>query len=75
MPLAGAAVVFVLSLGALSRYASSRVAPSWRSVGSVAVIAAVLWLVTCAMMSFYVRHAGSFGRLYGSLGGIAIVLL
>ncbi len=69
------AVMFVSGLGALFRYAPSRVDPSWRSVGSGAVVAAVLWLATSAMMSFYIRYAGSFGRLYGSLGGIAVVLL
>ncbi len=69
------ASVFVLGLGALFRYASPRVNPSWRSVGTGAVVAASLWVGTSAFMSLYVRFAGSFGRLYGSLGGIAVVLL
>ncbi len=69
------ASVFVVGLGAMFRYAPNRAKPSWRSVGTGAVVATSLWLATSALMSLYVGFAGSFGRLYGSLGGIAVVLL
>ena len=69
------AVVFALSLSLLFRYAPSRDRPRWRWVGRGALAAALLWIAASAGVSFYVAHVASFGRLYGSLGSIAVVLL
>lgn len=69
------AVVFALSLSLLFRYAPSRDQPRWRWIGCGALAAALLWIAASAGVSFYVARVASFGRLYGSLGSIAVILL
>ena len=68
-------LVFVLGLGVLFRFAPSRDRICWRCVAWGAAVATVLWIAASLGVSFYVAHAASFGRLYGSLGSVAIVLL
>jgi membrane protein len=61
-------VLVIAGLEVLYRYAPSRTKPSWRwiSVGSMA--AAVAWLVTSALFSWYIANFGSYNVTYGSLG-------
>ncbi|MEG6509520.1 YihY/virulence factor BrkB family protein [Methyloligella sp. 2.7D] len=68
-----ALVAFVL-LTALYRYGPCRKPARWRwaSVGSV--IATVLWLAASAGFSLYVADFAQYGRIYGSLGAVIILL-
>lgn len=68
-------LVFALGLLVLFRYAPARDAAPWRPVAWGAVCAAVLWIATSVGVSLYVDHVGSFGRLYGSLGSVAVILV
>lgn len=66
---------FCLGLAALFRWGPHRRAPNWWSILAGAVSATLLWTAASVGVALYVRFAGGFGRMYGSLGGIAIVLL
>jgi membrane protein len=66
------ALLSAAGLTALYRWApSGRPARrNWLSWGALS--ATLLWIGASAAFSLYLRNAGSFDRLYGSLGGIAI---
>ena len=68
------ALVAVIGLAVLYRFAPSRDAPRWRWITWGAVIATVLWVVGSIAFSIYVRNFGSYNETYGSIGA-AIVLL
>jgi len=67
--------VAVLSLAAVYRVAPDRKAPKWRWVTTGSLIAASLWLIGSALFALYVRNWGSYGRVYGALGGVVVLVL
>lgn len=69
------ALVFVLSLAALYRYAPNRSQPQWQWVSAGAVGATLLWLLGSLAFSIYVRNFGSYNETYGSLGAVVILLM
>lgn len=69
------ALVFAVGLSLLFRYAPCRDDVCWRWVLSAATTATVLWTAASAGVSFYAAHIASFGRFYGSLGSVAVVLV
>ncbi|MGI8614107.1 MAG: YihY/virulence factor BrkB family protein [Nocardioidaceae bacterium] len=68
------ALIFV-ALALLYRVGPDRDAPKlkWLSLG--AVVAAVLWVVASVGFSLYVNNFGSYGKTYGSLAGVVVLLL
>lgn len=62
-------------LGVLFRFAVSREPNQWWSVAIGAVVATALWIAASYGVTAYARFAGSFGRLYGSLGAVVVALL
>jgi membrane protein len=58
----------IIGLAVLYRFAPSRKEPRWRwlTVGSVA--AAVAWLISSALFSWYIANFGAYNVTYGSLG-------
>ena len=71
-----ALVVFaVVALAVLYRYAPDRDNAKlvWVGVGSVA--ATVLWVVGSAGFSLYVSNFGKYGKTYGALAGVVVLLL
>jgi membrane protein len=64
-----------LALALLYRLAPDRDAPQfkWVSVGSV--VATVIWIVASLAFSLYVDNFGSYGKTYGSLAGVVVLLL
>ena len=68
-------LVFAAALGALFRCAPNRTDAHLPSLCWGLSTATVLCIASSAGISLYVGHISNFGRLYGSLGGIAIVLL
>jgi membrane protein len=70
--LAGA-MMFALSV--LYRVAPDRAAPRFRWVSVGAVTATVLWLVASVGFSLYVSLFSSYGKTYGSLAGVVVLLL
>jgi membrane protein len=57
-----------IALAAIYRYGPSRAEAQWQwlSVGSGA--AAIGWLITSALFSWYIAHSGAYNATYGSLG-------
>jgi membrane protein len=57
-----------VALAAIYRYGPSRTEARWQwlSVGSGA--AAIGWLITSALFSWYIAHFGAYNATYGSLG-------
>jgi membrane protein len=40
-----------------------------------AIFATIGWVITSLLFSYYVNHFGSYTRIYGSLGGIIVLLI
>ena len=64
-----------LGLAIVYRYAPSRESAQWRWVTWGSVIAATLWLASSILFSLYVRNFGSYGRTYGALGGVIVLIM
>ena len=64
-----------LGLAIIYRYAPSRENARWRWVTWGSVIAATLWLVSSVLFSLYVRNFGSYGKTYGALGGVIVLIM
>ena len=69
------ALVAVVGLAVLYRFAPSRDAPRWRWVSWGAVIATALWIAGSMLFSFYVRNFATYNETYGSLGAVIILLM
>jgi membrane protein len=65
----------VIALALLYRLGPDRDAPAlrWLSLGSV--IATVIWILASVGFSFYVNNFGSYGKTYGALAGVVVLLL
>jgi membrane protein len=61
-------ILATVALAAIYRYGPSRTEPRWQwlSVGSGA--AAIGWLITSVLFSWYIAHFGAYNATYGSLG-------
>jgi membrane protein len=68
-----AAMMF--ALGVLYRTAPDRDAPKFRWVSVGAVTATVLWVIASVGFSLYVSMFSSYGKTYGSLAGVVVLLL
>ena len=72
---AGLVAFMMVALAVLYRYAPDRDAPKFRWVGLGAAVATLLWIVASAGLSFYVNNFGSYGKTYGALAGVVVLLL
>ena len=65
----------MVALAVLYRFAPARNAPqfSWVSVG--AALATVIWMIASLGFSLYVDNFGSYGKTYGALAGVAVLML
>ncbi len=71
----GLVAFMVLGLAVLYRYAPDRDSPKFRWVGLGSLLATVLWIVASAALSIYVSNFGSYGKTYGALAGVVVLLL
>jgi len=72
------ALLFVLIAGALAvlyRSSPDRDAPKIRWVSVGAVIATVGWILASVGFSLYVDNFSSYGKTYGALAGVVVLLL
>ena len=75
-------LAWTLTLGALATMFAifyfvgpNRETPSWRWVSPGGVVAVALWALASIGFSFYVSNVGSYGRTYGSLAGVIVLVL
>jgi membrane protein len=65
----------VLGFSFAYRYAPDRQRPKWRWVTLGSVIAASVWILGSLAFSEYVRNFGSYGKTYGALGGMIVLIM
>lgn len=71
----GLFVAMMVALAVLYRVGPDRDAPKMRWVSVGAVTATVLWVIASIGFSLYVDHFSSYGKTYGSLAGVVVLLL
>lgn len=69
------ALLALLGLGTLYRVAPSGPGAGWHFLRAGTVAASLLWLGGSAAFSFYAANFGSYDRIYGSLGAVAVLLI
>ena len=69
------AVLILVALAVLYRFAPDREKPKWRWVSWGAIAAALIWLVASVGFSVYVDLLGSYNETYGSLGAVVVLML
>jgi len=65
----------ILGLSVIYRYAPAREFARWRWVTWGSALAATLWLAASALFAFYVQRFGSYGKTYGALGSVIVLLM
>ena len=72
---AGLLVFVIAALAVLYRFAPDRNDPrfSWVTLG--ATVATLLWILGSAGFSLYVGNFSSYGKTYGALAGVVVLLL
>lgn len=68
------ALLMIVALGMLYRFAPSRRAAKWRWVSPGAAVATVLWLTGSAAFSYYVANVRSYNETLGVLGIVMLFL-
>lgn len=61
-------VITALILAVLYRYGPSRTKARWRWLSWGSVLAAILWVATSLLFSWYVQNFANYNKTYGSLG-------
>jgi membrane protein len=65
----------IVGLSFIYRFAPAREYARWRWVTWGSVFAATLWLAASALFAFYVQRFGSYGKTYGALGSVIVLLM
>lgn len=69
------ALVAIVGLAVIYRFAPSRDRPRWTWVSWGAVLATLLWIIGSIAFSIYVSHFGSYNETYGSIGAVVVLLM
>jgi membrane protein len=69
------ALLVLVGLAVLYRFAPDRANPRWRWVSPGAVVALVLWLLGSVGFGWYVDNFGNYNQTYGALAAVIILLL
>lgn len=72
--LGGAALLLMMGIAGLYRYAPSRRPPKWRWVMIGAAMVTVFWIVGSLAFSVYLSFSDTYSATYGSLGAVVVVL-
>lgn len=64
----------MLSIGVLFRLAPNR-STKTRLISKGVIVATILWLLVSVGFSLYVDNFGSYGKTYGALAGVVVLLL
>jgi membrane protein len=68
-------LVAVAGLAIIYRYGPARRRAKWRWVTWGSVMAATVWVVGSLLFSLYVSSFGTYGKTYGALGGVIVLLM
>jgi len=71
----GLVAAVLVALAVLYRLGPDRDAPKFRWVSVGAVVATILWVIGSVVFSLYVDNFGSYGKTYGTLAGVVVLLL
>jgi membrane protein len=63
-------MIAAVALAVIFRYGPCRSRPHWRWITWGGAFAALAWLATSALFSWYAGNFGSFNKVYGSLGAV-----
>ncbi len=69
------ALLLMVALSAMYRFAPSRAPARWRWVSWGAVIATFAWMIVSVGFSIYVSNFASYDKTYGSLGAVVVLLM
>ena len=69
------AVLLILALGVVYRFAPARRNPCWHWFSPGTIVAALLWLAGSAGFSYYVANFSSYDKTYGSLGTVVVLMM
>ncbi len=69
------ALLFILALQCVYRFAPDRRDPKWRWVTVGATIATLLWITASLLFSLYVQNFGSYNKTYGAIGSVIILIM
>lgn len=69
------AVIALLALAVLYRWAPDRNDAQWRWVSPGALLATGVWLVASVGFSIYTANFGNYNETYGALGAVVVVML
>jgi membrane protein len=69
------AVLLMLALGVVYRFAPARRNPCWHLFSAGTIVAAFVWLAGSAGFSYYVANFSSYDKTYGSLGTVVVLLM
>ncbi|MGD9616363.1 MAG: YihY/virulence factor BrkB family protein [Alphaproteobacteria bacterium] len=69
------AVLLILALGIIYRFAPARRNPCWHLFSPGTIIAGTLWLLGSAGFSYYVANFAGYDKTYGSLGTVVVLLM
>ena len=69
------AMLFILVLQCVYRYAPNRKNAKWRWVSVGAVISTVLWIAASVGFSLYVQNFTNYNETYGAIGSVIILIL
>ncbi len=71
----GLVLLMILALGVVYRVGPDRDSARVRWISTGAVTATLLWVAASIVFSLYVDNFGSYGKTYGSLAGVVVLLL
>jgi membrane protein len=71
----GLVIAVIVALAVLYRLGPDRNAPKFRWVSIGAIVATILWVIGSVVFSLYVDNFGSYGKTYGTLAGVVVLLL
>lgn len=71
----GLLIAVMVALALLYRLAPDRDAPRLTWVSTGAVISTIIWLIASLGFSLYVDNFGSYGKTYGALAGVVVLML
>jgi membrane protein len=69
------ALLGLVGLAIIYRYAPDRDAPRWQWVSPGAVFAVVVWVIASALFSLYTANFGQYNETYGALAAVVVVML